>query len=202
MHFDQFFATNRLKLQLFHFSQTITAYNALQRFAVFSESLYPQCFTWEKSSWKPYPTLKIKLIPWYVMSILLAGLNIVYLFIVVQEILSYEKDPEINIQSGILLLLTICVYSLDMVITALYVGKVNEICFVMGNFQGFRRILRKYGNIYIFHALICSEKHGNIYIFTYTPRGVTMTLDIFVYCTLYIQQFPSTYSYPPIPTLY
>ncbi|OXA54373.1 hypothetical protein Fcan01_10397 [Folsomia candida] len=145
MHFDQFFATNRLKLQLFHFSQTITAYNALQRFAVFSESLYPQCFTWEKSSWKPYPTLKIKLIPWYVMSILLAGLNIVYLFIVVQEILSYEKDPEINIQSGILLLLTICVYSLDMVITALYVGKVNEICFVMGNFQGFRRILRKYG---------------------------------------------------------
>lgn len=139
---------NRLRLQLSHHAQTLTAYDALQRFAIFSESLYAQYFTWDKSSWKPRPTSKSRLIPWYAISILLSGLNLVYLLIVLREILAYEKDPEINILSGILLLLTICVYSLDMVIIAIFIGKVTEICFVLGNLRNMRQIVLKHGKLF------------------------------------------------------
>lgn len=144
---------NHLKIRLSQLAPTLTAYNALQRFAIFSEFLYPQYFEWDIPSWKPRPTLKIKLIPWFIMSILLSSLNIFYLFIVLREILAYEKDPDINIQSGILLMLNICVYSLDMVIIAIALGKVNELCFVLGNLQGLQKIVRKHGKVYVCTSL-------------------------------------------------
>ncbi|OXA47991.1 hypothetical protein Fcan01_16860 [Folsomia candida] len=141
---------NRLKMRLSQLAPTLTAYDALQRFTIFSGSLYPQYFEWDRSSWKAHPTSKIKLIPWYAMSILLSGFHMFSLFIVLREILAYEKDPDFNIQIGIFLMLNICVCSLDMVIIAIAVGKVDEVCFVFGNLQGLKKIVMKHGKVCFF----------------------------------------------------
>lgn len=114
---------------------SFTAYQALQNFAIFSESLYCQYFTWDRSSWKPHPTKRKKLGVWYFMSLLLILTTVSYFWIIFQQILAHQKDPKFTIVTSVLFMLNVCVYAYDVVVIMTQVCKVKELCFVLGNLQ-------------------------------------------------------------------
>lgn len=130
-------------------SSSFGAYDALQHFAMFSEALYSQYFTWERPSWKPIPTRKIKLIPWYFMSLVIILSTFAYSWVVFKEILVHKKDPEMTTMSSLMFPVYICVHCLDVLIIVTFISTVEEICFVLGNLQNMKAGTTDIGGKYI-----------------------------------------------------
>lgn len=86
-----------------------TTFDALKRLEILSEWLYPQTLTFNRVTWEPTPTLKSKLIPWFFLAFLGVMVGTSFYFILLQQLLSHRKDPEISVTTHLLLLL-LCTY--------------------------------------------------------------------------------------------
>lgn len=98
----------RLKYLKSHKHNCIPSYGAFAAFSSLRQWLYPQYTTWYRESWRPEPTLKSKLIPWYIFSLVLFSVNLSFFYIGIREILAYSKDPEMS--SAQVLLLVYCIF--------------------------------------------------------------------------------------------
>lgn len=81
-------------------SLRLTPFEALKRFVKLSDSLYTKRYiTFSKTSWELTATqlATSKLIPWYALSLLGAMIITNYYFILLQQLLSYEKDIDISV---------------------------------------------------------------------------------------------------------
>lgn len=126
----------------------IGPYEALQHYAIFREALYPQYITWNRATWKPYPTPISKLIPWFSMSFILFMATMSYLYFVLREIISYEKDSDMSIAANLMFLLCICVSGLDIAVINTFVFKVHEICFALSNLGSTKMMALIQGKIF------------------------------------------------------
>ncbi|OXA48643.1 hypothetical protein Fcan01_16529 [Folsomia candida] len=101
-------------------SLRLTPFEALKRFVKLSDSLYTKRYiTFSKTSWELTATqlATSKLIPWYALSLLGAMIITNYYFILLQQLLSYEKDIDISV--------TMCL-SLKSVAKKRYVVRINN----------------------------------------------------------------------------
>lgn len=119
-----------------------TNFQALQRFSIFSELFYPQTITWDRSKWEPKSTAKIKLIPWYLLSVLMTAINLRSYFTLFHQLLSHEKDPDITFEMCLYLLLYCAAFTSTSVIGFTYVTRADGILFIL-------RSLCKNAGIYI-----------------------------------------------------
>ncbi|OXA63029.1 hypothetical protein Fcan01_00929 [Folsomia candida] len=122
-----------IRVQKIIWDQTFTPLKALQRFSILSEFLYPQRLSFNRVTWQPTPTATSKLIPWYFLSFLCAVEGTSFYFILFQQILSHQKDPEISGTIHILLLMLSICYSFSSTICFTYHSNPDEICFVIRN---------------------------------------------------------------------
>ncbi|OXA62157.1 hypothetical protein Fcan01_01115 [Folsomia candida] len=112
-----------------------TEFEALKRFAIFSEYLYPQFITWDRATWEPRPTQRKKLIPWFLLSSLVAIIGSIYLAMLIRHMASDKKDADITITVQLLLILRSCSNSVATTIIFTFVLKVNEMCFMLRNLE-------------------------------------------------------------------
>lgn len=124
-----------------------TKFQALQRFAIFSESCYPQTITWNRLIWEPKPTTKIKLIPWYLLSISMATMNLSFYFTLFSQILSYTKDPDISFELGLFLVMYCAAFTLGSAVCFTYASRAEEILFL------FRNLLKNAGMQDYLHSM-------------------------------------------------
>ncbi|OXA63030.1 hypothetical protein Fcan01_00928 [Folsomia candida] len=145
-----------MQLRLITWVQTLTPLKALQRFSRLSELLYPQPLSFDRTTWQPTPTPKSKLIPWYFLSFLCVLEGMSFYFILFQQILSHQKDPEISGTIHILLLILSIGYSFSTTIFFEYHTNVDEICFVIRNTLKFKDQLNESSTLpgLFFHGII------------------------------------------------
>lgn len=96
-------------------------------------------------SWKPELTPKVKLIPWYLMSLLLLGVNSSFIYIVLQHILAYTKDPEMTATHIMLLVMCTCGTTFASASILTYPLQKDGIMFVLGNLKAIKNTLRADG---------------------------------------------------------
>lgn len=118
---------------------SFTSLDATRNLAKLSETLYPQYLTWNRLSWKVEPTQKVRLVPWYILSVLVAMSACNSVNIAIREILRFQKDPEINVYTGITGLLQICINSFNAVQAVVMISTVDEVCTLLNNVQKMRR---------------------------------------------------------------
>lgn len=118
---------------------------ALQRFTIFSESLYPQYLTWDRVTWKSKPTPRKKLVPWYLFSLLNLTVSFNFLYVAFREVIAHDKDPDINITEAIILIFYICSNLTATMSIINYVFRAKEICFVMNNLQKLKLLVEDDG---------------------------------------------------------
>lgn len=91
---------NNLKHLNFLFSQkslpSYGAFAALKRYSILSQLLYPQYITWNRILRSPERTPKFKLIPWFLLSILVLSVNLSFFYVGFREILAHQKDPKMS----------------------------------------------------------------------------------------------------------
>lgn len=120
------------------FQISLDPFSAMQRYALFSQSIYPQYITWIRGSGRPFATQKSKLFPWFLFFGMTLLSNLYYLYIILYQILSYAKDPDISTREVITLLVFFgpSMVSLTNIVT--YVLKSSEICFISGNLHNLK----------------------------------------------------------------
>lgn len=134
-----------MKLLKLLLAQNYGAYAALQRQAIFGKALYPQFITWNPTTWKPGPTPKTKLIPWFSMSLILFGVTLNFLYIAIHEVIAFEKDPDMGSTQSLMLVFYICANVIASAAVLTYAFKVEEICFVLRNLLTIRNVLDEDG---------------------------------------------------------
>lgn len=118
---------------------------ALKRQVILAKHLYPQYITWNQSNWKPEPTPKSKLIPWYLLTFLVTIITLNLLYTGVREITAHTKDPDIGLIEAIVLVFFISANVISTAAFYIYISKVDEICFVLSNMQVLKKIATRQG---------------------------------------------------------
>lgn len=119
-------------------STSFTACAALQRYVVLSEAIYPQYMTWNRTTWKPEPTPKSQLVPWYLLSLLVILISTNYSFVILRELVSFTKDPDISVKEAIILGFYTSVIILSL--GAIFTVANKEICFIFQNLQSINKL--------------------------------------------------------------
>lgn len=113
---------------------SLSTFDALQRIFTLTEKLYPQCITWNRNTWRASKTVPdSRLIPWYLLSLLVAVQGSYFLCIICHEIIAFHKDPDITLASGAVLLLSASAEILTTSVVSTFIWKSNELCFVWDN---------------------------------------------------------------------
>lgn len=107
-------------------------FDAVERFAIWSEYLYPQYITWDRLTWKPRPTTIKCLILWF-FSILTIFMTSHFICLAISELIAYQKD--VSSTQVLMLVIYLCFNSLTIVCMVIFMLKVDEICFIFGNMR-------------------------------------------------------------------
>ncbi|OXA47301.1 hypothetical protein Fcan01_17575 [Folsomia candida] len=122
-----------------------TPFQALQRFAVLSESFYAQRITWDKKTWLPNVTPLRKLKVFITLSALLVVADLILLYILAKEVLSYRKDAEFTLTAAVLLVMVFCVLSTAIFVSQMYLFHGKELCFIYRNMNTLKEMCRTEG---------------------------------------------------------
>ncbi|OXA40354.1 hypothetical protein Fcan01_25011 [Folsomia candida] len=114
-----------------------TAFQALQRFSIVTEWLYYRPITWDRPMWQPRRTPRNKLTTWYFLSLIVSSIAIHFVFTLIRQILSYQKDPDISILMGIFLILAGAGYTVAVSVIFTEIFKIDE-------FRVMLKFLRKF----------------------------------------------------------
>lgn len=117
-----------------------TAFQALQRFSIVTEWLYYRPITWDRPMWQPRRTPRNKLTTWYFLSLIVSSIAIHFVFTLIRQILSYQKDPDISILMGIFLILAGAGYTVAVSVIFTEIFKIDE-------FRVMLKFLRKFEGI-------------------------------------------------------
>lgn len=85
---------------------TFGIFEGMQRFAILTEYLYPQYITWDRVTWRPRATPKVKLGPWWIYSILTILAASHFLFVGIHEIAAFRKV--ISLPQVLMLVVYLC----------------------------------------------------------------------------------------------
>lgn len=118
-----------------------TSFHALQRFSILSEMVYPQYITWNRITWEPRPNKKRNLAVWYILSFCTALVALNSFFMLFEQLVSYRKDPDINLTSGILLVLVFAAYSISTAVSLTLVLHAKELCYLFKSLLKMEKIL-------------------------------------------------------------
>lgn len=126
---------------------SLTVSHAVKRFAIFTEFLYPQFITWNRTTWKPSPTPKsVSLTAWVILSLLLPITTVALMFILIHELVVFRKDPDISSRQVLLCVWYICLSLLATVCVLTFFDRVHEFCFLMSNVQMIKDQVEEDGN--------------------------------------------------------
>lgn len=124
-----------------HFTPpSYTAFQALQRFSQVSEWLYNRPITWDRSSWQPRKTPWQKLAVWYFLSLIVPSFAINTIFILLRQLVSYQKDPNVSVVTEIFIILGSCGYTVAVSVLLTETFKSDEFRVMLKflrKFQGF-----------------------------------------------------------------
>lgn len=110
-----------------------TPFQALKRFTTLSEWFYPQHITFNRTTGEATPTKKSKLIPWYFLSFLGIEMLSSYFYVLLREVFSLHKDPDISVTMYVILIILSNAYSLSTTIFFMYHTNAEEFCFLINN---------------------------------------------------------------------
>lgn len=137
-------------------------FTALKRFSSLWGRVHPQYITWNRVTWKPRLTPKFKLIPWFLMSLIVLSVNLSFFYIGFREILAHTKDPEMTAINVLILAIytgASCIASVAILTYPL----VDGLCFALGNLQTIKPDFygMPYGNsgLFNFTQTFCIAEH-------------------------------------------
>lgn len=111
---------------------------ALKRFTIFTELFYPQYVTWDRLTWEPHPTAKKHLTRWYFFSFFLIMTSLSFFSKILQQILKFEKDPQLSIIAGTFILLFFALSSITVTTIFTFIYKIESLCFVCRNLKNMK----------------------------------------------------------------
>lgn len=117
-----------------------TAFQALQRFSLVSEWLYNRPITWDRSTWQPKITPREKLAIWCFLSLIVVSFATYAVFILLRQLVSYQKDPDVSIVVGIFIILGSSGFTVAVSILLTETFKIDEFHVMLTflrKFQGF-----------------------------------------------------------------
>ncbi|OXA44446.1 hypothetical protein Fcan01_20486 [Folsomia candida] len=115
---------------------------ALQRFTILAEYLYHQQISWSRESWIPRPTKRRLLYKWYSLSFLLLVTAVILGYMGFGEFLISGQE---NMTMGSRVMLALFILG-DVTGTGLifsYVGKVDEICYIIASVQNLSGMIQR-----------------------------------------------------------
>lgn len=113
--------------------KTLTPLQALHRVAVLNEWLYSQTITFNRTTWEPKPSPKSKLFAWYFLSFLVIVMLANNYYIVLGELMSPRKDPDLSVVMYVILLICFTAYMVSTTVFFSYYCYSDELCFVLSN---------------------------------------------------------------------
>lgn len=134
---DKKIRSKSLKMQISNLTKIIPSlgpFLALQRFTILAEYLYHQQISWSRESWIPRPTKRRLLYKWYSLSFLLLVTAVILGYMGFGEFLISGQE---NMTMGSRVMLALFILG-DVTGTGLifsYVGKVDEICYIIASVQ-------------------------------------------------------------------
>lgn len=108
-------------------------FQAMQRFTVLSEWLYPQYITWDRLTLEVKPTSRSKRLIPMMLSSLVAFKAVSFVYFLTRQVVSYHKDKDITFNAGVLLILASSGYSIAVVISHAYIFRVDGLRFILKN---------------------------------------------------------------------
>lgn len=118
-----------------------TAFEALQRFSLVMEWLYNRPINWDRSTWQPRTTPRQKLTTWCFLSLIVPSFAIYAVFILLQQLVSYQKDPDVSIVMGIFIIFGSSGYTVASSAILTETLKLDELCVML-------KFLRKFEGIH------------------------------------------------------
>ncbi|OXA40351.1 hypothetical protein Fcan01_25012 [Folsomia candida] len=108
-----------------------TAFEALQRFSLVMEWLYNRPINWDRSTWQPRTTPRQKLTTWCFLSLIVPSFAIYAVFILLQQLVSYQKDPDVSIVMGIFIIFGSSGYTVASSAILTETLKLDELCVML-----------------------------------------------------------------------
>lgn len=108
-----------------------TPFEALQRFALLSEWLYPQFITWNRVTSVATVTPRKYLVKSYALTVLLALADVDIFVFCLTQLMSQVKDPDLKIPSAFVMNACVLSFTIAVAISVTYIFKSDQLCFIL-----------------------------------------------------------------------